>query len=205
MEDITLEALIREHKSRIDRLKYKPDPPGCIGFSYYYYEDNDNKAYQTWLAKTKRYLGIHFCNDKDVIEFETISKENISPSQQQELLSVLEAFLLLPTVIPNVQATQLGGKDHSRGAINVTTNINNSNSQSQSQEQSLAVDLFLEAIKDDLTGRQIKDLKAVVTEADNNLEKARPSIIEKLKSFGADVTSNIVANLLTNPAIWRGL
>ena len=65
--------------------------------------------------------------------------------------------------------------------------------------------MFLEAIKDDLTGRQIKELKAVVAEADNDLQKARPGIIEKLKSFGADVVSNIVANLLTNPAIWGGL
>ena len=39
----------------------------------------------------------------------------------------------------------------------------------------------------------------------NDLQKARPGIIEKLKSFGADVVSNIVANLLTNPAIWGGL
>ena len=42
-------------------------------------------------------------------------------------------------------------------------------------------------------------------EASNDLQKARPGIIEKLKSFGADVASNIVANLLTNPAIWSGL
>lgn len=69
----------------------------------------------------------------------------------------------------------------------------------------LAVELFLDAIKDDLTGRQIKELKAVVAEADNDMQKARPGIIEKLKSFGADVASNIVANLLTNPAIWGGL
>ena len=73
------------------------------------------------------------------------------------------------------------------------------------QEQSLAVELFIEAIKDDLTGRQIKELKSVVTEADNDLQKARPGILTKLKEFGADVASNIVANLLTNPMIWGGL
>ena len=96
-------------------------------------------------------------------------------------------------------------QNHERGPIHVTTNINNSNSQTQNQQQTLAVELFLEAIKDDLTGRQIKELKAAVAEADNDLQKARPGIIEKLKSFGADVASNIVANLLTNPAIWGGL
>ena len=95
---------------------------------------------------------------------------------------------------------------------NVTTENNKSKSDtdsdakaSQSQEQSLAVELFIEAIKDDLTGRQIKELKSVVAEADNDLQKARPGILAKLKEFGADVASNIVANLLTNPMIWGGL
>ena len=67
------------------------------------------------------------------------------------------------------------------------------------------MELFVEAIKDDLTGRQIKELKAVVAEADNDLQKARPGILAKLKEFGADVASNIVASLLTNPMIWGGL
>ena len=69
----------------------------------------------------------------------------------------------------------------------------------------MAIDLFIDAIKDDLTGRQIKELKAVVEEVDNNLQKARPGIIAKLKEFGTDVASNIVANILTNPMIWTGL
>ena len=119
-------------------------------------------------------------------------------------MAILEAFAALPIAIPRTTPST-EKQDHERGPIQVTTNINNSNSQTQNQQQTLAVELFLEAIKDDLTGRQIKELKAVVAEADNDLQKARSGIIEKLKSFGADVASNIVANLLTNPAIWGGL
>lgn len=69
----------------------------------------------------------------------------------------------------------------------------------------MAVQLFIEAIQDDLTGRQIKELKTVVADANNNLQIARPGIIAKLKEFGSDVLSNIVANVLTNPVIWSGL
>lgn len=204
MEEITLDSLIQEHELRINNLRYEPDPPHCFGFSYYYYDDDN--AYQLWLAKVKRYIGIHFSNDKDVTAFENISKEKTTPKQQRTLLAILKAFAILPTVvpeshnIPNAKNNNSGSK-----AINVTTNITNTNSQTQNQQQSLAVELFLEAIKDDLTGCQIKDLKEVVAKTDNNLEKARPGIIEKLKSFGVDVMSNIVANLLTNPAIWSGL
>ena len=204
MSDITLESLIQEHKERVGLLKYKPSPQGCIGFGYYYYDNSE--SYQRWLATTKRFIGIMYPNDKDVNEFDSISKEKLGPEQQKRLLAILEAFAALPTIIPDNRRTQITEKKgKGKAAINVITTINNSNSQSQSQEQSLAVQLFIEAIKDDLTGRQIKELKYVVAEADNDMQKARLSIIAKLKEFGADVASNIVANILTNPMIWGGL
>lgn len=158
------------------------------------------------MATTKRFISIKYLKDKDVNEFESISKEKLGPEQQKRLLAILEAFAVLPTVIPDNRTTQITEKKgKGKDAINVITTINNSNSQSQSQEQSLAVELFIEAIKDDLTGRQIKELKSVVAEADNDLQKARPGVLAKFKEFGADVASNIVANLLTNPMIWSGL
>ena len=204
MNDISLTLLIQEHKERIIQLKFKPDPPGCWGFSYYYYDDSE--SYQKWLATTKRFISIKYPNDKDVNEFESISKEKLGPEQQKRLLAILEAFAVLPTVILDNRTTQVTDKkSKGKDAINVVTTINNSNTQFQSQEQSLAVELFIEAIKDDLTGRQIKELKAVVSDADNDLQKARPGILAKLKEFGADVASNIVANILTNPTIWGGL
>lgn len=199
MSDITLESLIQEQK---ERLPYLRD----VGDRFPYYEYPDMKAYHKWLAMTKRYIEIQYPNDKYVVEFCEVSKQVTYPTQQQKLLALLEAFALLPVVVPNNQTVSVSDKaDISRDAINVTTNINNTNSQSQNQEQSLAIQLFVEAIKDDLTGRQIKELKAVVAEADNDLQEARPGILAKLKEFGTDVASNIVANILTNPMIWSGL
>ena len=199
MSDITLESLIQEQK---ERLPYLRD----VGDRFPYYEYPDMKAYHKWLAMTKRYIEIQYPNDKYVVEFCEVSKQVTYPTQQQKLLALLEAFALLPVVVPNNQTVSVSEKaDISRDAINVTTNINNTNSQSQNQEQSLAIQLFVEAIKDDLTGRQIKELKAVVAEADNDLQEARLGILAKLKEFGTDVASNIVANILTNPMIWSGL
>ena len=199
MSEITLESLIQEHK---ERLPYLHD----IGNMLSYYEYPDMGAYHKWIAKTIRYIEIQYPNDKYVVEFCKVSKENIYPNQQRKLLAILEAFAVLPTVIPDNCTKQVTEKKCTeKDAINVVTTINNSNSQSQSQEQLMAIELFVEAIKDDLTGRQIKELKSVVAEADNDLQKARPGILAKLKEFGADVASNIVANLLTNPMIWGGL
>lgn len=198
---ITLESLILEHKERISQLKYEPD--SLDGWGYYYYEDGG--MYQKWLATTKRYLGKHFPNDKDVVEFETVSKEELEPEQQEKLLAVLSAFVSIPSIIPCKCGVRNEDTERKDNTISVTTNITNSNSQSQNQEQSLAADLFIEAIKDDLTGRQMKELKQVVIDAGNDSQKARSGIIDKLKSFGADVMSNILANIITNPTIWSGM
>ena len=197
MEDITIQDLITEQKNRISTLQYHD-----AMLPYYDYPDMD--SYYKWLEKAKRFIEINYPDDKHIADFERLSDQRIWLDQQKQLLAILEAFAVLPIAIPRIKPSPKK-QDQERGPIHVTTNINNSNSQTQNQQQSLAVELFLEAIKDELTGRQIKELKAVVAEAGNVLQKARPGIIEKLKSFGADVASNIVANLLTNPAIWSGL
>lgn len=197
MKDITLESLIQEHK---ERLPYLRD----IGNLSSYYEYLDMEEYYRWLATAIRYIEIKYPNDKYVLEFCEVSKQYICPDQQRKLLAILKAFAVLPTVIPGNRTTQMTEKK-GQDAVNVVTTINNSNSQSQNQEQSLAVELFLDAIRYDLTGRQIKELKSIVAEADNDLQNARPGILAKLKEFGTDVASNIVANILTNPMIWNGL
>lgn len=197
MENVTIQNLITEHKNRMPHLRFYSDSM----IPYYEYPDMD--SYYSWREKTKRLIEINYPGDKHIEEFERISNQDIDPDQQKKLLAILEAFVALPIVIPCTKSSIK--QDHKQSPINVTTNINNSNSQTQNQQQSLAVDLFLDAIKDDLTGHQIKELKEVVANTDNDVEKARPGIVEKLKSFGADVVSNIVANLLTNPAIWSGL
>ena len=45
--------------------------------------------------------------------------------------------------------------------------------------------------------------KEIVAEEDNDLQKARPKLLSKLKEFGVDVISNIITNVLTNPTIWE--
>ena len=192
MSDITLESLIQEHKDRIPLLQENSEFPDIIEYP-------DMGEYYKWISKTTRFLEIKFPRDKHIKEFNSECGKRLYYNQQLRLLAILEAF----NALPNIVVDSVDKKDGD--AINVTTTINNTNSQSQSQEQSLAVELFIEAIKDDLTGRQIKELKSVVAEADNDLQKARPGVLAKLNEFGTDVASNIVANLLTNPMIWGGL
>lgn len=192
MAEIALDTLIAELKDMIPTLQH---------YGGYYPGDkyNDMGKYEKWLADTKRFLNINFPNDKFVVEFEKTSKMKLCQNQQQRLLALLEAFANQPALVPHEKNTkkELG--------INLTANFNNTNSQTQSQEQSVAVDLFREAIKDELMGKQIKELKKIIDEAGDDKEKARSGIISKLKSFGSDIVSNIVANIITNPMIWTNL
>ena len=64
------------------------------------------------------------------------------------------------------------------------------------------INIFIDAIADELTGKQYKELKSIAQEYPNP-ENSKPKIAEKLKSFGGDVLSNIVANIVTNPSVWN--
>lgn len=81
------------------------------------------------------------------------------------------------------------------GGINISLN--------QSQNQTVNVNVIWEAIKDELTGKQLKEIEEIVNDRDES-ESKKKRIFEKLKSFGADVASNIIAGLLTNPTIYGG-
>lgn len=81
------------------------------------------------------------------------------------------------------------------GGINISVN--------QSQNQTVNVNVIWESIKDELTGKQLKEVEEIIDDNDEP-ESKKKRIFEKLKSFGADVASNIIAGLLTNPAIYGG-
>ncbi|MBU2914260.1 hypothetical protein [Reichenbachiella agariperforans] len=79
--------------------------------------------------------------------------------------------------------------------------INISVNQSNNQDVKIDVKIVLSAIQDELTGKQLNELQQIV-EGEGDSDKKRSRIFDKIKSFGLDVTSNILANLLTNPQLF---
>lgn len=73
----------------------------------------------------------------------------------------------------------------------------------QTQNQTVNLNLILEAIKEELTGKQTKELDEIL-KSDEEPEEKKSRVLGKLKSFGSDVLSNIIANIITNPAIYGG-
>lgn len=78
--------------------------------------------------------------------------------------------------------------------------INNTNHQSQQQNQKIVLEIFIESIKDELTGKQMKELIQIIKEEPDK-DIAKNKIIDKLKDFGVGVLSGIVGNIITNPNI----
>jgi hypothetical protein len=71
----------------------------------------------------------------------------------------------------------------------------------QNQHQTVNINLIISALEDELTGTQMKEIKEIM-KVHEPVESKKKKISDKLKSFGSDVASNIISNILTNPGIW---
>ncbi|MBF1604690.1 peptide chain release factor 1 [Prevotella melaninogenica] len=187
-----LEALIQEQRDRIPKLKRE------VGaFAYYVYESSVKEGYIKWRENAKRFLEINFTGDSYIDDFKETCDKKITPNQQNKLLAILEAFEKYPQVIERSKMLNQSAN------INIHSNISNTNTQNQSQSQEIKI--LLNCLEDELSVKQLKELKQVVDEEKGDLEKAKPKVIDKIKSFGENVASNILANIITNPAIWSCL
>lgn len=181
IQEISIKDLIQEGRERANRIQYHPDA------FLPYYDFSDKDAYYAWLGKASRLLNIQYPGDKDVEKFEKLSEASIGPAQQSKLLAILEAFEALPQLVKREDDSQPS-----------TVIVNN---QTQQQSQNMCSFVFSEAIKDEITGKQLKELMEIVNDKMlNDVEKQR-TLIEKLKSFGIDVLGSIIANIITNPLV----
>ena len=64
----------------------------------------------------------------------------------------------------------------------ININVSQNQSQTQSQEQKQVIEIFLESIKDEITGKQFKELKEIAKE-EPNPEKAKTRILDKIKKL----------------------
>jgi hypothetical protein len=92
---------------------------------------------------------------------------------------------------------EIFGQPEKKKNYNSGININ----LTQNQNQTVNINLLISALKDELTVSQLSEVNDLMRADEPSSEKKR-KIIKKIKSFGGDVASNILANILTNPNIW---
>lgn len=83
-------------------------------------------------------------------------------------------------------------------------NINQSNTQNQSTNVNIDLNIVLDVLKSGLRDYEFEELKEILESKEEPKEKKK-KFFNKIKSFGADVSSNILANLLTNPMVFEQL
>lgn len=189
-QEITLDKLIDRGSTIKEKIKKAPTVPGLLMPTFYRHEDP--LEYETWKNDTIRYLHKYYPNDISIQRFSdgiiNFEKNHNSPQRFIGLIGILISCKNIPQVADKKRISEnIGPQVHVH--------------QHQSQQQSQTVQIFLEMIKDELTGKQAKELKSIVKEELPETEK-RIKIIDKLKSFGSDVSANIIANIVTNPAVW---
>ena len=191
-------SLLNEIKSRVneDKVNLKNIVLQLNGILERFYD-----SYDTQLAtadKLKRHILI----------LERKKCETISSEPRCNYHDIAEdTRSLCDTIISEVKALGLPArKNVNDKSVNVNTTVtqNQEQNQNQSQEVKLAIKILLDAVKDDLTGKQRKELVAIAKDAATP-EEAHKGILEKLKEFGSNVSASIVANILTNPQVWEAI
>ena len=125
------------------------------------------------------------------------TNKNISGFKVYKTFNELkDAFINLVEVLIE-EINEMGLPEHK---IEKSPGVSLTVTQHQNQTQEIAISIYLESIKDELTGRQMNEIKEILKDI-KDISIAKPQVIEKLKSFGGDVLSNIIANIITNPTI----
>lgn len=133
-------------------------------------------------------------------EVKFFTNKNISGFKVYKTFKELkDAFINLVEVLIE-EINEMGLPEHK---IEKSPGVSLTVTQHQNQTQEIAISIYLESIKDELTGRQMNEIKEILKEIKDikDISIAKPQVIEKLKSFGGDVLSNIIANTITNPTI----
>lgn len=189
---MTLEELIEEgNKFQVKTTRPRMGYENGINIIYTptsYIEHGDD--YTAWVEKSKRYIAANYPNDRALDDFVNVANEKTCNQNILKMVGILKSLQEVPAFCP------APSKDKQDMVLNI--------SQNQTQNQQQHTDWVIDSIRDALTGSQYKEIKAVIDE-EKEPQQAKSKIMEKLRSFGGDVLSNIIANLITSPTIWSQL
>ena len=182
-----LDNLITEGETLTQTISYVPAGHNVIR-TYSVYATSAPEKYQDWHSSVLRFVKTNHSSDLE--EVKEVSKR-FSPESHRKILGILRAIKLLP--------------NEPEKSIDRESNTNISITNNQSVSQQLTLNIFLDAVKDELSGKDFKALKEIMKDYEKEPDETKNKLIEKIKGFGGDVLSNIVANILTNPTIYSGI
>ena len=146
------------------------------------YGEDSVQEQQVINVKFERYSSIH-------VRGQTYGGGNNSKLCSKQAAEVIGGFIsdLTTFGMPSKRVVE------KTNGINISVN--------QHQHQTVEIKVIRDLIEDELTGKQVKEIEEVLKE-DTSPENKKSKVLQKLKSFGSDVASSIVANILTNPNLY---
>ena len=157
----------------------------------------DSSKFYLWVERVVRYLGQSVPKDISIERFMHYSNQinpiYCSKSSFEGLLNILRA---VEEVTDVVTADDLVHRKKDDDKISIQTNVK----QEQNQNQTQTVTVLEAALKDSFAPFQLEELKEIL-KSNQPREVKRKSLMEKLKSFGGDVASGVLANILSNPEV----
>lgn len=104
---------------------------------------------------------------------------------------------ILETYIYEMETLGIPGQkyEEEKSGINLTV------SQIQTNNQEVNLSIIINEIRKELTGKQLEEIQNFI-DSDDNEEEKKMNVINKLKEFGVNTLSNIVAGILTNPSLY---
>lgn len=152
----------------------------------------------TWKSKATniivRIYGSDSLPEKQVDELKYQSNFNAGSNVDKRKAQAIE---LIDSLIKEIQRFGVPEtKVPQESGLNITIN------QNQSQKIKINLSLIIESVQKELTGNQLKELQEVLEDKEIVVEEKKTRIVDKLKKFGGDVGSNIIANILTNPNLY---
>ena len=178
---MTIEELIFKGKELQNTIYQSKEFRGYISYS-----SNKEEEYQNWLYSVKRIIDTKY---RSSVERLKPYEQNISPENHIKILGILEGIKNFPEEPKNEI------KENDSDKITINNNQNNT----QNNTQQIILNIFIDAIRDEITGKELKELKEIMKNYEKNPEETKSTLLEKIKGFGKDVLSNIMANIITNP------
>lgn len=162
----------------------------------------DANSFHRWKERTCITLSRIYGYDDNSIQIINSKRINNFNSLEQAKIDSTAFISSLITDLTRFDIPDFSKNIGEKSDINL--NVNQSNTQSQSTSVNIDLKIILDVIKDELRGSEIEELKEILESKEEPKEKKK-KFIDKIKSFGVEVSSNILANLLTNPMVFEQL
>lgn len=189
------QKIIKHLKNLIEHGGFLNDNIHLVGFEYKFVKIELVEAQNAWLKSVGKFILKYSLSYMNEFHYILFNRRRDIKELQEEIIKLLKDI----QIEDNFQVEEL--QDNKRKII-INTNINNTNHQTQEQLQESIISIFKRAISEDITGKQLNEIKTILEKYKAEPEKAHSEIFHKLKSFGSDVASNIVANIIANPSVW---